>query len=252
MKDINWLLNVPIAHRGYHSSGIPENSIAAFDEAIKKGFSIELDVHKTKDDIIVVFHDSNLFRLTSVNKIIEDCTYPEIQKLVLNESNERIPIFSNVLNYINGQVGLLIEIKIHPNVGRIEELISQNLDTYKGDFAVQSFDTRVVRWFYKNRPSYIRGQLSGGFKGERISFLKRLRFLLQNLIAILVGKPDFVSYDYTYLNVWTKLLSIIFKIPIIVWTVRDADTARKVRGIARNIIFEGFQDNNIYSKKIKV
>jgi glycerophosphoryl diester phosphodiesterase len=90
MKDLNWLLNVPIAHRGCHSSDIPENSMAAFSEAIKHGFNIELDVHKTKDDILIVFHDNNLFRLTSFNKIVEDCTYSEIQKLVLNKTNERI------------------------------------------------------------------------------------------------------------------------------------------------------------------
>lgn len=241
MKDINWLLNIPIAHRGYHSLDIPENSITAFKEAIKKGFNIELDVHKTKDDVLIVFHDNNLFRLTSFDKIIEDCTYSEIQKLVLNKSNEIIPTFTNVLDCVNGQVGLLIEIKTHLNVGRLEELISQNLDNYKGNFAVQSFDPQIIKWFYKNRPSYIRGQLSGGFKGEKISFLER--FLRKNLIVNLISRPDFVSYDYVYVNFWIKFLSAIFQIPIIVWTVRDSNTARKVRGTARNIIFEGFQYN---------
>lgn len=238
MKNINWLINIPIAHRGCHSSDIPENSIAAFSEAIKHGLNIELDVHKTKDDILVVFHDNNLLRLTSYNKIVENCTYSEIQKLVLNKSNERIPTLKNVLDYVDGQVGLLIEIKQHSNVGKLEELISQNLDTYMGDFAVQSFDPFILRWFYKNRPSYIRGQLSSGLKGEKISFLKK--FLLQNLIVNLISKPDFVSYNYVYLNLWIKFVSRIFRVPIIVWTVHDADTARKVRRTAQNIIFEGF------------
>lgn len=249
MKDINWLLNIPIAHRGYHSSDIPENSVAAFSEAIKHEFNIELDVHKTKDDVLIIFHDNNLFRLTSFNKIVEDCTYSEIQKLVLNKSNERIPTFKNVLDYVNGQVGLLIEIKAHPNVGKLEEMISQNLDTYKGNFAVQSFDPLIVRWFYKNRPLYIRGQLSSGLKGEKISSLKK--FLLQSLIVNLISRPDFVSYDYIYLNVWIKFVSIIFQIPIIAWTVHDVVTARKVRRTAKNIIFEGFQYNNNYPKKNK-
>lgn len=240
MKDINWLLNIPIAHRGYHMSDIPENSIAAFNEAIKKGFNIELDVHKTKDDVLIVFHDDNLFSLTSLNKNIEDCTYSEIQKLLLKESNERIPKFTDVLDYVNSQVGLLIEIKEHPDVGRVEEMISQNLDSYGGNFAVQSFDPYIVRWFYKNRPLYIRGQLSGDLEGEKISFLEGLRFLLKNSIVNLIGRPDFVAYSYVYLNVWIKILSMIFQTPIIVWTVQDSDTAKKVRGMARNIIFEGF------------
>jgi glycerophosphoryl diester phosphodiesterase len=238
MKDISWLLNTPIAHRGCHSSDIPENSIEAFSEAIKQGLNIELDVHKTKDDILVVFHDSNLFRLTSLDKIVEDCTYSEIQKLVLNKSNERIPTLKNVLDYVNGQVGLLIEIKQHPDIGKLEELISQSLDTYKGNFAVQSFDPLILKWFYKNRSWYIRGQLSSGLKGEKISFLKK--FLLQNLIVNLISKPDFISYNYVYLNLWIKLISIISRVPIIVWTVNDAVTARRVRRMAKNIIFEDF------------
>jgi glycerophosphoryl diester phosphodiesterase len=40
MKDLSWLLDIPVAHRGYHAPGIPENSIAAFYEAIQNGFSI--------------------------------------------------------------------------------------------------------------------------------------------------------------------------------------------------------------------
>lgn len=238
MKDINWLLNIPIAHRGFHSSEIPENSMAAFSEAVKYGFNIELDVHKTKDDILIVFHDDNLFRLTSVNKIVEDCTYSEVQKLILNKSNQRIPTFKSVIDCISGQVGLLIEIKPHPNVGKLEELISQSLDTYKGNFAIQSFDPLILRWFCKNRPSYIRGQLSSVLKGEKISILKK--FLLQSLIVNLISRPNFVSYNYVYLNLWIKFISLISNIPIIVWTVHDADTAKKVRRKVQNIIFEGF------------
>jgi len=242
MKNINWLLSVPIAHRGYHSLNIPENSIAAFNEAIKDGFNIELDIRKTKDDVLIVFHDNNLFRLTSFDKSVEDCSYSEIQKLVLNGSSERIPVFTDVLDYVNGQVGLLIEIKEHSNVGRVEELISQNLDTYKGNFAVQSFDPKIVRWFCKNRSSYIRGQLFCGLTGVKLSFLKQ--FLLQFLIVNLISGPDFISYNYIYLNCWIKFVSVIFRIPIIAWTVRDADTVRKVRQTAQNVIFEGFQYNN--------
>ena len=122
MKDLGWLLDTPVAHRGYHGPGVPENSIAAFHEAILNGFTIELDVHKTNDDVLVVFHDENLVRRTSCNKIIEDCTGAEIRDLVLDSTTERIPAFDEVLEYVNGRVGLLIEIKQHPRIGSVEEL----------------------------------------------------------------------------------------------------------------------------------
>lgn len=238
MKDISWLLEIPIAHRGFHSPGVPENSIAAFEEAIKFGLNIELDIYKTKDDVLVVFHDENLLRLTSHDKLIEDCTFSELQGLVLDSTNEKISTLDLVLQNIQGKVGILIEIKTHRDIGTVEELLSQLLDNYNGKFAIQSFNPKIVQWFYKNRPSYLRGQLSGSFEGEAISFINK--FLQKNLIFNLMSKPDFIAYEYAYLNRWIQILAAISRIPIIVWTIRDFDTAIRVRKKSRNIIFEGF------------
>lgn len=239
MKDLSWLLDTPVAHRGYHAPGIPENSMAAFCEAIQNGFTIELDVHVTKDEVLVVFHDDNLVRLTSIDKIIENCTFAEICNLVLEETRERIPKFSEVLGYVNGRVGLLIEIKQHPRTGSVEEILSQNLDQYYGKFAVASFDPRVVRWFYRNRPSWIRGQIAGGLKGKNLPLLQR--FLLKNLVVMLYSRPDFIAYEYRYLNSWIRFFVGVFRIPILVWTVRDPKTAALFREMGQNIIFEGFR-----------
>lgn len=238
MKDFSWLLDTPVAHRGYHAPGIPENSMAAFCEAIQNGFVIELDVHVTKDDVLVVFHDHNLVRLTSVDKIIEDSTFAEIRELVLEKTRERIPRFTDVLEYVNGRVGLLIEIKQHPHVGNVEKILSQNLDGYCGKFAVASFDPRIVRWFYRNRPSWIRGQIAGGLKGKKIPVLQR--FLIKNLVVMLYSRPDFIAYEYRYLSSWIRFIAGVFRIPILVWTVRDPETAEIFREMGQNSIFEGF------------
>ena len=56
---------VLIAHRGF-SSKAPENTIAAFDLAIKHGFTnIELDVQLTADGKLVVIHDNLVDRTTN-------------------------------------------------------------------------------------------------------------------------------------------------------------------------------------------
>ena len=48
-----------IAHRGW-SSRAPENTRSAIDEAIDLGVDmVEIDIRRTKDDQIVVFHDYN-------------------------------------------------------------------------------------------------------------------------------------------------------------------------------------------------
>ena len=72
-----WITEMPIAHRGYfnNEAGIPENSLPAFQRAIKHGYSIELDVHLTKDEHVVVYHDNGLKRMNGVKKTLSDI-YP--------------------------------------------------------------------------------------------------------------------------------------------------------------------------------
>ncbi len=51
------------AHRGlYDNINYPENSLISFKKAVENGFAIELDVHLTKDEKLVVVHDSSLMR----------------------------------------------------------------------------------------------------------------------------------------------------------------------------------------------
>ena len=70
-KDISFLRGKMVAHRGLHDDNnkIPENSISAFREAIKKGFAIEFDVHILKDDTLVVIHDDDLKRICNESTI---------------------------------------------------------------------------------------------------------------------------------------------------------------------------------------
>jgi len=243
MKDLSWLLAIPVAHRGFHGPGVPENSCAAFHAAIRNGYTIELDIHATKDDVLVVFHDDNLVRMTSYNKTIEDCTFTEIRDLVLDSTDEKIPALAEVLDSVNGRVGLLIEIKHHPCTRKIEELLCHQLDKYSGKFAVASFDPRILAWFYRKHPSYIRGQISGGLKGKKLPVLQR--FLLKNLVVTLISRPDFIAYEYRYLNPWIRFFAGIFRLPVLVWTVRDPETAKKFRDAGQNSIFEGFDSKKI-------
>ena len=60
-----------IAHRGlYDKLDVPENSMKAFENAILKGYAIELDVNMTLDGYLVVFHDESLKRMTGIKNNI--------------------------------------------------------------------------------------------------------------------------------------------------------------------------------------
>ena len=79
LSKINPLFLTGIAHRGLHNEKFTENGMKAFENAIKKGVPIELDVHLTSDNELVVCHDEDLKRTTGKEGIIEHLTLKEIK-----------------------------------------------------------------------------------------------------------------------------------------------------------------------------
>lgn len=113
------------AHRGLHlnTQNIDENSIDAFEEALRHGAThIESDVHATKDQIAVLFHDFDLKRVAGLDLKISDLTLQELQEIPLLHGT-RIPTLSMVLERFP-ELNLNLDIKsngaIHPTVGAIE------------------------------------------------------------------------------------------------------------------------------------
>jgi glycerophosphoryl diester phosphodiesterase len=70
-----------IAHRG--GSGLwPENTLYAFRRAVDLGVDvIEMDIHSTVDDVLVIMHDPTVDRTTNGEGAIRDLTLAEIQAL---------------------------------------------------------------------------------------------------------------------------------------------------------------------------
>ena len=88
-----------VAHRGLHdhANGVPENSLPAFQRAVDRGHAIELDVHITADDRLVVFHDNKLERMTGVPGYLEEWTLQDLKKLRLLGTDARIPTVDELL-----------------------------------------------------------------------------------------------------------------------------------------------------------
>ncbi len=196
---IRELLKFRYAHRGLHNKPqIPENSMPAFMRAVSAGYGIELDVHLTGDGRLAVIHDTSLARTCGKDIGIDKISFTEAEKYPLEESDERIPEFSKVLQAIGGRVPLIVELKVDSGTGR-EELcrkVARELDRYEGMFCIESFDPLAVRWFKKNRSFMVRGQLAGSLKkqGTKISFVSD--FLLKNLWVNSINDPDFVAYRF--------------------------------------------------------
>lgn len=239
-QNIQALLERPFAHRGLHSNNevIPENSMAAFKKALALNFAIELDVHLLSDNRVVVFHDETVERLCGITKRIDEFDSKGIKDLCLLNSENRIPLLSEVLEIVNGKVTLLIEIKNKSKVGKLERAVFNELKNYKGHVAIQSFNPFSLGWFAKNCPKYLRGQLSSDFKEEKMNPITKL--LLQNLYLNFISKPQFIAYDCSDMPN-KKIDRLRHKgLPVLCWTIKSKDEYIRIKPFCDNVIFEGF------------
>lgn len=241
MKDMSFLKNYLFAHRGLHDNfnNVPENSLLAFEKAMNNNYGIELDIRITKDNKIVCFHDDNLKRLTNVNDLIINYNYEVISSLNLLNSNEKIPLFSDVLKLVNGKVPLLIEIKAHKNYQNTLEKFVNMMDLYEGQFAVFSFDPKIVYWFKKNKPNYIRGQITSYFNNNN-KMPKIFKYLMKTMFFNKFTKPDFISYNLNYLPNKYANKALKKGLVVISYTARNQDDFDKVLNLYDNVVFENF------------
>lgn len=233
--DISFLRNSLIAHRGLHNKEIPENSMKAFKKAIDNNYTIELDVHLLKDGNVVVFHDDNLRRLTGINKKINDTTYIEIKQLKILNTNECIPLLSDVLNMVDGRVPLLIELKTDTKVGLLEDKLLSILKNYKGKYAFQSFNPLSLIYLKKKCNNIPRGILVSDYSKNKINLLKK--YILKKMLLNFIVKPDFLSVNYNYLNN-RRIQKYKNKKLILTWTIRNINDFDKYKPFCDNYIVE--------------
>jgi len=247
---ISWLKSTLIAHRGMHNvkENIIENTLPAFAKAIENGYIIELDVSMTKDKKLVIFHDKKLKRIFGVDSYLVDINYAELEKLIFPNSEEKIPLFTNVLTFVDGKVPLLIEIKNEGEVGQMESMIYDELKGYTGEYAIQSFNPYTVSWFRKNAPDVLRGQLSGSFVVSnyeveyagttRLPWYKR--FILSNLLLNFESRPNFIAYEINNTDIETFKNLRKLDVPILGWTIRENVEYEKIKNVCDNFITEIF------------
>jgi glycerophosphoryl diester phosphodiesterase len=103
---------VLVAHRGAVGQGQPENTLAAFRQAIASGAeAIEIDLRGTQDGEIVVIHDSTVDRTTNGSGAVADQTLAQLRQLDAGRG-ERIPTYREVLQLVSGTgIVLLLDIK---------------------------------------------------------------------------------------------------------------------------------------------
>jgi len=239
MKHVpDWLTKQPIAHRGLHDTKLPENSIGAFRAAAENGYAIELDVHLSSDGQLVVLHDDTAKRMTSSDLKITESASPKLTNLRLNGTQYHIPLLHEVLDVVDGRVPLLIEVKTGSRADVIGPIIQRALEGYQGEYAIQSFDPRIVGWFGKHEPHTLRGQLAYSFNNHP-TLPAIQKFLLRNMLLNIRTRPDFIAYEIGSLPcVPVAFWRSVYKLPLLAWTIQTEADLQRARKLEANVIFE--------------
>jgi glycerophosphoryl diester phosphodiesterase len=114
-----------IAHRG--ASGLAlENTLAALELARLLGVdAIEIDVHKTADNVLVVCHDSTMFRVSGQWTRVRDATLEQLQKITLNDGVSKVPTLQQAFA-TTGTVPLIVELKASGCTEELAELLKKH------------------------------------------------------------------------------------------------------------------------------
>lgn len=213
-----------IAHRG--ASGTePENTIRSFKKAEGLGVDmVELDVRRSKDGEIVVFHDHSLKRLFGVEKNVADATLDQLKEF---SGIREIPTLDEVLASINCAVN--IEIKVHG----IEAAVLAKIKNFPHKVLISSFFPGVLKKI-RNLDGKIPLALIFA-KGE---------WKFRNLFQFLVRKVNLYSVhpQDIYVSKPSMILLRLLAGKVYVWTVNTEKEYIRMKRLGVDGVFTDYPE----------
>lgn len=228
-----------IAHRGA-SAVAPENTLAAFREAIEAGADgIEFDVRVAKDNEAVVFHDRKLKRTTGQKGTVADMTSAELGKLDAGSwfagsngnppfANEVVSTLKQTLEFLADFDGTIyIEIKckeedVERLTRRVGEILNQTKRTDR--IIVKSFKLSVIPLIKQYCPNVRTAAL---FAPKVKNVLRKEKYLVN--LAEEIG-VDEISLHYTLATKKLMKKARSRGLAVVIWT---ADNPRWIKRALR-------------------
>jgi glycerophosphoryl diester phosphodiesterase len=231
--DLAALIRQPVAHRGRHDGNhaVWENTLSAFEAAIAEGFAIECDLQYAADAVPVVFHDDDMERLCNIKADVRSKTSGELGLMSIGGTRDKVPTLARMLSMVKGRVPLVLELK--GREGDDEGFVSSVLEViedYDGPLALMSFDHWLLRELKEVGTGRPVGLTAWGEKPE--DFIVHEQAMALGL--------DFISYHILHLPNDYITLQRSKGIPVITWTVRNAEQRAHSDAHAEQITFEGF------------
>lgn len=266
------LLDKPIAHKGIYGVNknmtIRENSLESIQLAIDKKIPFEFDIHKTKDNIPVIYHDFNItidnvnytirkFTLQEIRKLTKDIIYiPTLQEIVDLNKNLKVPMLLDFKD-----TSFLFLNKYRRNIVTI-------LKNYEGEYAIEAFNPFFVFRMGFALPKALTGQLIcrgktlvDCFNVKKHTSIGTIYEKLQSLICF-IANSDFIameinnSTDWNFIieknlannidkiqNLLVEITSITTKKPVIGWTYTKPEDIKNSSHLFKNYIFDTPNNN---------
>ncbi|MEC7277733.1 MAG: glycerophosphodiester phosphodiesterase family protein [Bdellovibrionota bacterium] len=233
-----WYTQRPIAHRGYHwREGIDENSWEAIELAVEKGFAVEFDIHLSRDGVPFIHHDHSLKRMTNKDDLGTSLKARELRKTHTHHSEKGIPLLEEVLDFVQGRVPLVIELKHTENSKGLEQATFHCLKNYGGEYSLQSFHPQSLLKLKELGSEAPIGMLSGDLSQAGLSPFTRV--FIKSLCLAPYIKPDYIGYQWDCISQRApQEMRERYSIPLLAWTVRDERARRFCEKWADGIIFE--------------
>ncbi len=201
-----------IAHRGA-SKAAPENTMAAFEQAIEDGADwIEIDVQESADGIVVVQHDSDFMKVSGNPVKIWEAQAAEMRKIDIGSwfdpafADQRVPTLREVLELARGKAGVVIELKYYGHDENLEARVVEEVEAAEmiASVSLMSLKRSGIEKAAALRPDWKRGLLS----------------------TVDLGDPTLLDVHFLALNAAAATRSMIRRAhandkEIYVWTVND-------------------------------
>ena len=239
----SWLIDDYIARFGWNDEEVYENTLPAYEKAIKEGYPILLPVQMLDEGELICFADSTLARVANVSGYVTKMNLADIKEHKIKDTDCTIPTLTEALDTIKGRVPVILDIYNECNVGKMEEKIRDEIEKYIEKYnlldsvAVMSLNPYSLQWFCINTPWIPRILRSGVFKVKRYANLnaKKLTKLKYNKLA----NADYIAYNAKDLP--CKYIKKHRPVGVIAYNVKSQEEYLSVAMHCDNIIFDSFR-----------
>ena len=211
-----------IIHRGLVNKNFKENTLRSFKKSFSIGFGIETDIHSTKDNKFICFHDFTLNRIFKKNLSVKNLDYFYLSK-ISTLKRKPIPLLSDVLKASKNKFPLFIEIKPYFSKRILKNLVKETSKYKKCIFI--SFNHKNIYNLLKIKPN-----IKTGLSFSNTSKIKTIIKQSKN------KKINFLILDKIFIN--SKNIQRL-KIKKYFYTIKKKSEFKKYSK-NNNLIFENF------------